>query len=859
MKRTSRHPHTPTYAQIAGAILAGLLFLAAKPALHAQTPPETSGEETRKDNASGEEVYELENYTVTGTASRTLPTGATADSLFGPHRETIDTPRSFSVLSDEVMESGVIRDLRDIERVSTNTDTPNTFGTPSLPRIRGQEGEIFQNGMRRIGGNNGFGLPISFNSVERLDVVKGPATPVLGPTRRVGGYVNLHTKRPDLRENTGHVTLEAGEYDHFRSVIDSSTVIEKGRSALRVSWEHLDSGSFYDFVDTESDSIYLAYTNKPNDRVTIDLNAEYYEADYSDNAGLNRATQDLIDDGTYITGTGISPLFNPDAFDPDGNLRPTSELQALDLDPTPGPNAVIRPGLRVNTDGSLTEIDPTVEIDRDRVLTDPEDFSEAETFIVQGAVEVKLSPDLTLTNRSHFQTLEKDQVNRNSFVEIIDELHTLNNRSELAGEFDFGGFAHKTTSGLDLRYHHVEAYSQFVTEADNPIDLTAPVASRRIGTDAIAARLGITPAELGTRGLIEVRPGVFASPAVNHDIDDDGNGDFGISDTNETDLYQAGLFHQQDLRFNEQWSLLTGGRVDFYYVEGEDPLAPDGFSVEDSISEVQGAFNASLNYAPTKNSNYYATYSFSRSVNSALGGGLTLDPATGDLKEEDFEIDSELWEVGAKYSFLDDTTFLSLAAFYQTRSDQNRDGSTSKLNVTGAEAELTYEPNRNVFALLGASWIDARFDDEPVYQGTGRIEDAFDDFRPAVIEGTGTADTGSPNFTTFPADDHEFPGLPPVVLNALVEYEHDSGFGGSLNAQWEDEQNLDVLGRVTIPEQFTVNAAVFYRRPRFEVRLDVFNLTDEENFSPVFDGFFGASLAFPEEPRRFQLSATYKW
>ncbi|MGJ3243592.1 MAG: TonB-dependent receptor [Opitutales bacterium] len=827
-------------------------------ALHGQDRP---GPPEADRGAMEEPIRELDDYVIRANDPDrlALPTGKDADSLFGPHRDALATPRSLSVLSRPLLDNAVIRDLRDIERVSTNTDTPNTFGLPSLPRIRGQEGDIFQNGMHRVGGNNGFGLPISFNAVERLDVVKGPATPVLGPTRRVGGYVDLHTKRPDRFENTGSVTLEVGEYDHVRSVVDTSTVIREGRSALRLSWEHLDAGSFYDFVDTQSDSIYVAYTTRPNERVRIDLNAEYYEADYSDNGGINRPTQELIDSGTYITGTGLSPLFNPDAFDADGQLRPTAELQALDLDPTPGPNAVIRPGLRVNPDGSLTEIDPTVRIDRDRVLTDPEDLSEAETFLVQGTVAVQLSPALTLTNRSHFQTLEKDQVNQNSFVEIIDDLHTLNNRSELAAEFALGGFAHKTTSGLDLRYHQVEAYSQFVTEADNPIDLTAPVASRRIGPAAIARRLGVDETELGTRGLIEIRPGVFASPAVNHDIDGDGAGDFGISDTNETDLFQAGLFHQHDIHFNERWSLLLGGRVDAYHVEGRDPLAPDGFEVEDSLSEALGAFNASLNHAPTGTSNYYATYSFSQSVNSALGGGLTLDSTTGRLNATDFGIDSELWEVGAKYSFLENRAFLSLAAFHQTRSERNRDGSTANLEVAGAEAEFTYQPNRNLLALLGASWIDATFDNEPVSQGTARIEDAFDDSRPAVIAGTGSAATGSPNFTVFPAADHAFPGLPDITLNGLVAYTHESGFGGSLNAQWEDTQNLDVRGRVTIPDQLSVNAAVFYRQPRFEVRLDVFNLTDEENFNPVFDGFFGATLAFPAEPRRFQFSATYQW
>jgi len=810
-------------------------------------------------------VYELEDYVVTGTryGGTTLPGEKGAESLFGPHRDVGATPRSLSVISREALQSGSIRGFGDISRVSANADTPDTFGLPSLPRIRGQEGEIFQNGMRRIGGNNGFGLPISFNSVGRMDVVKGPPTVVLGPTRRVGGYVDLHTKRPSLSENTGRLEFESGEYDHFRSVLDASFVLDENHAGFRVSWEHLDEGSFYDFVDTESDSIYAAYTWRPNNRVSVDLNAEYYEADYSDNAGFNRATQELIDDGAYITGTGISPKFNPNAFDANGELKPTPELRKLNLDPTPGPNAVIRPGLRVKRDGSVETIDPTVQLDRHRVLTDPEDFSHAETFIAQGAVEVDLSPRLALTNRSNFQTLEKDQVNQNSFVEVIDELYRVNNRTELAADFDLplgdATIGNKTTSGVDLLHHHVSAFSQFTTEADNPIDLTAPVPTRRVDEAAIAARAGVPVSDLGRRGLIEIRPGVFASPAVNHDVDGDGEGDFNISDTNETDIYRAGFFHQHDFRFTDRWSLVVGGRLDLYHVEGRDPLAPAGFGTEDSIDATQNAYNASLNFAPDDGTNYYLTYSFSQSVNSALGGGLTLDPATGDLREEDFEIESELWEVGAKYSFLQDDAFLSLAAFHQTRSERNRDGSTSDLWVAGAEAEFTYEPNSNFFALIGANWTRARFDNEAVFQGTGKVEDAFDDSRPDVIDGTGTAATGSPNFTVFPPDDHDLPGLPDVAVNALVEYTHDSGFGGSLNGRWEDEQNLDVLGRVEIPPQFTLNGALFYRSPRFEVRLDVFNLTDEENFSPVFDGFFGASLAVPQEPRRFQLSATYKW
>ncbi len=53
--------------------------------------------------------------------------------------------------------------------------------------------------------------------------------------------------------------------------------------------------------------------------------------------------------------------------------------------------------------------------------------------------------------------------------------------------------------------------------------------------------------------------------------------------------------------------------------------------------------------------------------------------------------------------------------------------------------------------------------------------------------------------------------------------------------------------------------AVVYRQPRYELCLDVVNATDEENFPPIFNGYFGADLVFPEEPVRFRLSASYRF
>ena len=67
-------------------------------------------------------------------------------------------------ITNEMMEQLNITDLQDILAVTPSSYAASGFGAPSLPTLRGQLGELFQDGMRRQAGNNGFGVPLSFNS-----------------------------------------------------------------------------------------------------------------------------------------------------------------------------------------------------------------------------------------------------------------------------------------------------------------------------------------------------------------------------------------------------------------------------------------------------------------------------------------------------------------------------------------------------------------------------------------------------------------------------------------------------------------------------------------------------------------------
>ena len=764
---------------------------------------------------------------------------SSSEDLFGNRRPNIEHPRQISIISAEVLDLANVEEIRDLSRVSSNTFSPNTFGVASLPTIRGDLGEIFQNDMRRIGGNNGFGFPTSFNSVESIDIAKGPPSTRLGPTQRVGGHINLVTKKAHLNRFIGEASVSTGgfkdasAFDKQRLRLDIGGPIQTGVLGYRLSAEVVRDDEFHDFAETDSEAVYFTLGYQPKDDTRLDFSVEYFESDFPDIAGFNRPTQELIDNGRIITGT--DPRFD-------------SGFSGLD--------AVINGGAVISPTG-------TQKIDRNRVLNDPKDFATAEHWLVELGLEHQLNDQWRYISHFLFQDVSKVGIEQNSFVEILDTNHAFQNRTELAGDFetDLGGltFQHQTRFGFDLRYQEVEGFSQFTTEADNPIDLTAPIETRRIPINDLSIQ---TPELLALRDQLVFldKFGVFVSPGANYDLNGDGAGDFRLSDTTDSEAFQVGIFIENDIQLAQRWSLLLGLRGDFYDVEAEDAAPPQAVldaglePASDSRTEFNTSYNTSLRFKPVDNGNLYFTYNFVEATSNSMGGGFTLG-ANNKLAQENFNTESELFEVGAKFWFLDESLWVSGALYDQTRSLRNRDGSNSGVEAEGVELELGYQPSRRFFASFNASASDVRFDNSVAFQGTRAIVDAFDDSRPGIINGTAQ---GAPGFTAFEASNRRVPGLPQVMMSGFANYRFDNGLGLNLGAVYTDSYRLDFLNTVRIPDQITVNAGVSFRTEHWEAKLDVLNLTDEENFAPNFNGFFGSTLVFPEEPLNYLATFTYK-
>ncbi len=106
-----------------------------------------------------------------------------------------------------------------------------------------------------------------------------------------------------------------------------------------------------------------------------------------------------------------------------------------------------------------------------------------------------------------------------------------------------------------------------------------------------------------------------------------------------------------------------------------------------------------------------------------------------------------------------------MALFDQmTAAGGNRDGSNSGVLTRGIESQLVFRPDRDLYTSVGASYLNARFDDSLAFQDSRTVNDAFDNSRPDLVTGNGV---GSPNFTVFGPSRRRVPGLLSVLLSGL--------------------------------------------------------------------------------------------
>ena len=200
-----------------------------------------------------------------------------------------DVPLSIQVIPRAVLDDRNVTELGDALETAGGVipeQGRGTSGEGPFFRIRGFGAGVFRDGIEA------FSLsPLSTNDIERVEVLKGPASVLFGQGSP-GGIINLVSKRP-LFEPFYEVSATVGSFDTYRSALDLSGPLNEDRNVryrLNLSYENY--GSFRDLVDGERLLVSPILTWDASPNTSLDIYGQYtYD-------------RETIDEGIHFTSDG---------------------------------------------------------------------------------------------------------------------------------------------------------------------------------------------------------------------------------------------------------------------------------------------------------------------------------------------------------------------------------------------------------------------------------------------------------------------------------------------------------------------------------------------------------------------------
>ena len=201
--------------------------------------------------STGDELQEIVVY---GQAKQYRPDDQT--SATGLRLNLIDTPQSISVISREMLDMAGGRSAYEAaDMVPGVHKSGQGFASEAL-QIRGQSA-----GAPRINGIDAYSSTyLDSYALERLEVVRGPATVLYGVTGSFGGEMNQILKAASDTGQAGF-GIEAGDFDRLRFEADLGGPIPGTNERLKARFvgAYTDAGLFQDtVVDTNNlDKLYM--------------------------------------------------------------------------------------------------------------------------------------------------------------------------------------------------------------------------------------------------------------------------------------------------------------------------------------------------------------------------------------------------------------------------------------------------------------------------------------------------------------------------------------------------------------------------------------------------------------------------
>lgn len=265
----------------AAAGTASALAPAPSPPATASTPAPTP--ESSPPPPSDLQPIELEVIAAPENNPYVVDQAITATEFDAPLR---DIPRSIQVIPEQVIEDQKAIRLEDALRNVSGVSRTNTFGgTADGFLLRAFPADIFRNGFAEVPGTTAFSSVRETANLERIEVLKGPASILFGNVAP-GGIINLVTKKP-LSDPFFAGSFTVGSFELFRPTIDFTGPITADASLrYRLNAVYEDSSSFRDFTQIERIFIAPVLAWQIGDRTSLELELEYLNDDRPFDRGL---------------------------------------------------------------------------------------------------------------------------------------------------------------------------------------------------------------------------------------------------------------------------------------------------------------------------------------------------------------------------------------------------------------------------------------------------------------------------------------------------------------------------------------------------------------------------------------------
>jgi outer membrane receptor protein involved in Fe transport len=849
----------------AGLFCAGLNAQSSTPP-PATPPVTTSTTPSTASNAASEQVTTLEKYTVSDVplTEQILPTVRPISSVYGDDRDIVDIPRSVSSVNAAWMDERQVKNAMDFGQFAPGVYAAADYGIPGVPQIRGDEAQIYVNGQEIPYSRNS--TPLSFNGVEAMDIVKGPGTAVFGPQGNgPGGYVNFVAKQPYFDQDHFDFSATLGTWASGHSYGDPQYTLDFGgpinsQLAYRVSYLARYGDEYYVNAKDQTQDVYVALSYLATKNLRFDFWTQGFATRTNEDTGANRVTQQFIWSGKYIAGptepstTGPLAYYGYDVYLPsDGN---------------PGTN------FPSGADGAFQIVNPSlahdVKLPAYDSLVGPNDTARSKLFQSQLKSTLGLGGDMYLVNLAYFGLEHSNKFETYGYDEWVPRNLSIQDRTEFHDKFTLGPIGNSIITGVDFRYQYIRSGDDYTSEPFSYYDLSLPL------NNIFYPGYAIENNTWGSGLQVPGHPG------------------YSYEEMQDSTINDYAAFIQDDVTFTKSLSAILGFREDEIKANtANPPVTEAGVNIDDNPSQLYGtipyytyygyyslptpvyydrgalysysaskldpSYFASLVYKIVETQSIYLTYDIVDAIHGQTNfGGINNGYKGSSVVRDDIDGRSTLYETGYKGSFLNNTLYAGLALYQQIKTVPEAVHGQNYIppNIiksNGIELDAVYQPTKKLSINANFTYQDVT-DFGSFFEETGNYLDAYSTTTP--VDGRFGTGGGAVNYGAYQGYAYTPPngriraaGVPAVLWNVFLDYHITPWLGVGVGPNFIGRQNQDDEGLLHIPSEYEMDGYItFTPSKRWDLRLNITNLTNQRVLDPIDTSFAGNDVIYVRAP-----------